>query len=322
MRVSDIGEFGLIKRLTEKLGMPASGDLIVGIGDDAAVWRAGERAIIATTDTMVEGIHYLPDVTPSCDLGWKALAVNVSDIAAMGGRPAFALVTLALPAQTEVESIDELYTGLQQCAEAFGVTIAGGDVVRAPQVSVTVALIGEAAVDSGQPLLLRRDAAQEGDAIAVTGTLGDAAAGFRRLKEGLPPSDPLAQAHLRPQPRVDTGLAAVDAGLPSGIDVSDGLLQDIGHICEMSGVSAVVRGDAVPISGDLRSAYPGEALSLACTGGEDYELVLVGARERLQRLGVSVIGEIVEKTERLVALVGASGEAIELGDAGWDHLRG
>jgi thiamine-monophosphate kinase len=321
VRVSDIGEFGLIERLARKLGVSASQDLIVGIGDDAALWRAGERAIIATTDTMVEGVHYLPDVTPWCDLGWKALAVNVSDIAAMGGRPAFALVTLALPPDAEVERIEELYDGLRQCAQAYGVTIAGGDVVRAPQVSITVALTGEALMDSGEPLLLRRDAAQEGDVIAVTGTLGNSAAGLRRLREGAPSSDPLAQAHLRPQPRVDVGLAAIDAGLTCGIDVSDGLLQDAGHICEMSGVGAVLRAEDLPLSDDLGVAYPDEALSLACTGGEDYELLLVGPRDRIERLDVTVIGEIVARTEPLVALVGASGEAIELGGTGWDHLR-
>jgi thiamine-monophosphate kinase len=321
VRISDIGEFRLIERLTEKLGVPASDALVVGIGDDGAVWRAGERAVIATTDTMVEGVHYLPDVTPWCDLGWKALAVNVSDIAAMGGRPAFGLVTLALPPQTEVGSIDELYAGLQQCAEAYGVTIAGGDVVRAPQVSITVALTGEAVVDGGYVRLLRRDGAHAGDVIAVTGTLGNSAAGLRRLKEGAPSSDPLAQAHLRPQPRVNAGLLAIDAGLTCGIDVSDGLLQDVGHICEMSGVSAAIRAQDVPMSDGLRAAYPDDALVLACTGGEDYELVLVGPRERMRALDVTVIGEIVSRRDPRVALVDESGEAIEIGDAGWDHLR-
>lgn len=325
VKVSDIGEFGLIKRLTEKLGVPASGDLIVGIGDDAAVWRAGERAIIATTDTMVEGVHYLADVTPWCDLGWKALAVNVSDIAAMGGRPTFALVTLALPADTDVKGIEELYDGLQQCAGAYGVTIAGGDVVRAPQVSITVALLGEAVLDGGEPRLLLRDAAHEGEVIAVTGSLGAAAGGLQRLNEGAAPDDPLVRAHLRPQARVDAGLAAIEAGLRCGIDVSDGLMQDVGHVCEMSGVSAVIRADDVPISDELRAAYPGEALRLACTGGEDYELVLVGPRDRIERMegmDVTVIGEIVPRGDPLIALVDASGEAIDFGDAGWDHLRG
>lgn len=307
--------------MTERVGVPAGDDLIVGIGDDAAVWRVGERAIVATTDTMVEDVHFLPGVTPWCDLGWKALAVNVSDIAAMGARPTFALVTLALPPDTPVKAVDELYDGLRECADAYGVTVAGGDVVRAPQVSITVALMGEPVMDSGQPRLLRRSAAQAGDVIAVTGTLGDAAAGLRRLRGGAAPDEPLVRAHLRPQPRVDTGLAAIEAGLTCGIDVSDGLMQDVGRICEMSGVGAVIRAADLPMSDGLRAAFPDDALRLACSGGEDYELVLVGGRERMLGLDVTVIGEIVPQAEPIVALVSVSGEAIDFGDAGWDHLR-
>jgi thiamine-monophosphate kinase len=146
MKVSDIGEFGLIERLTAALGAQSADKLVVGIGDDAAVWRSGDSYVVATTDTMVEGVHFLPGVIPWTDIGWKALAVNVSDIGAMGGEPAFALVTLALPPQTNVQEMDALYAGLREFAQAYGVTIAGGDVVSAPQVSVTVALLGRAQV--------------------------------------------------------------------------------------------------------------------------------------------------------------------------------
>jgi thiamine-monophosphate kinase len=322
VKVSDIGEFGLIRRLAEKLSVQASGDLIIGIGDDAAVWRVGGRAVIATTDTLVQGVHFLAGVTPWRDLGWKALAVNVSDVAAMGGSPAFALVTLAVPPDAVVESFDELYVGLRECAEAYGVTIAGGDVVRAPVFSVTVALMGEAVMEGREPLLLRRDAAKTGDAIAVTGVLGDSAAGLRRLTEGGSAVDALVQKHLRPQPRLESGRAAIEAGIRCGIDVSDGLLQDVGHICEASGVSAVLRAQDVPVSDALRAAYPDEALMLACTGGEDYELVLVGTRERLEGLDVSVIGEIVPEAETLAQLLDKSGEPLTFPEAGWDHLRG
>lgn len=320
VKVSDIGEFGLISRLSERLGMGADGDLIVGIGDDAAVWRVGDRAVIATTDTLVEGVHFLPGVPP-CDIGWKALAVNVSDIAAMGGRPTFALVTLALPAETDVERLDALYSGLGKCAEAYGVTIAGGDVVRAPQLSITVALVGEAVMDGGEPRLLRRNAAQVGNVIAVTGTLGDSAAGLRLLREGATADSPSLLAHLRPQPRVYAGIEAIEADLRCGIDISDGLLQDVGHICEESAVSAVVQADDVPVGEVAREKFADDALKLTCTGGEDYELVLVGPSERMSELDVTVIGEIVPRGDALVTLLDASGEAIDLGDSGWDHLR-
>ena len=331
MKVSELGEFGLIDRLAEALAArpmtESARRLAVGIGDDAAVWRTGDHVVVATTDTLVEGVHFLPDVAPR-DVGWKALAVNVSDIAAMGGRPTFALVTLALPPSSGVSDLEELYEGLGQCAEAYGVTVAGGDIVSAPQLSITVALLGDAVMDSGDPLLLRRDAAREGDAIAVTGKLGGSAGGLRALKAGAPAEHPLARAHLHPQPPLEAAFAAVASGVRCAIDVSDGLLQDIGHICKMSGVSAVVRADDLPVDRALLAAYPDDALQLAAAGGEDYELVLVGERERIDRLAksvdvpVTVIGEMVGRGEPSVSLVDERGEPISLPDTGWDHLRG
>ena len=324
MKVSDLGEFGLIRRLASAIGAGPE-ELIVGVGDDAAVWRLGDRAVIATTDTLVEGVHFLADA-PWRDIGWKSLAVNVSDIAAMGGRPLFALVTLALPPQTDVAAIDDLYAGLNDCARRYVVTIAGGDIVRAPQVSVTVALLGEAQQRDGAPLLLRRDAARAGDVIAVTGTLGDAAAGLRRLREGVPPADPLARGHLHPEPPLAVGQRAAAAGVRCGIDVSDGLLQDVGHICEMSHAGAVIRAPDVPLSAQLLAAYPGDALALACSGGEDYQLVLAGSRDIIERLQSSVdtrltiIGEITPGAGP-PRLLDTSGQELSLASAGWDQLR-
>jgi thiamine-monophosphate kinase len=319
MRVSDIGEFGLIERLAATLGR-ADPRLVIGIGDDAAVWRAGETYLLATTDTLVEGVHFLPSITPWSSLGWKALAVNVSDIAAMGGRPLFALVTLALPPETEVADIDALYAGLRECADACGVAVAGGDIVRAPQVSVTVALLGEAQARGGEPLLLRRDAARPGDVLAVTGALGASTAGLRRLREGAPPDDPLVRAHLRPEPPLEIAQEAARAGVTCGIDISDGLLQDAGHICEMSRTGAAIRAADVPIAPGVESAYPAEALALACTGGEDYQMLFAGPSAVIERLPATVIGEITPGPARVRLLDGA-GNDIALGSPGWDHLR-
>ncbi|TMF04342.1 MAG: thiamine-monophosphate kinase, partial [Chloroflexi bacterium] len=155
MNVSELGEFGLIERLAAALDGEAPGDLIVGIGDDAAAWRTGEQVLLATTDTLVEGVHFLPEFAPWTDIGWKAIAVNVSDIAAMGGEPLFALVTLALPPETDVTDAEEIYAGLAECAEHFGLAIVGGDVVRAPQLSVNIALIGGAQMEGKKPMLMR-----------------------------------------------------------------------------------------------------------------------------------------------------------------------
>jgi thiamine-monophosphate kinase len=336
MDVSELGEFGLIGRLKETLGAPTDDRLIVGISDDAAVWRNGESYVIATTDTMVEGVHFLPGNVPWRDVGWKSLAVNVSDIAAMGGAPTFALVTLALPPSTPVEHIDELYAGLRDCADAYHVSIAGGDIVAGSEVSVTVALMGDAAVDDGgQPLVLRRDAAGHDDVIAVTAPLGSSAGGLRLLLEGRADTFPsLVQAHTHPWPRVDAGAIALKSGVRCAMDISDGLVQDLGRICAASGVDAELRLNLIPMYADLRAAFPDDALRLAATGGEDYELLLVGQPDAIE-VADRVLREWLEIDERQLHLVGemkgrgggvvrvldAAGEEIDLGSGGWDHLK-
>jgi thiamine-monophosphate kinase len=330
VNVSDLGEFGLIDRLATAIGAVRPKSLIVGIGDDAAAWFAagGTAVVLATTDTLVEGVHFPSGLVPWRDLGWKALAVNVSDIAAMGGTPQFALVTLAVPPETPVADVDELYAGMRECSEEYGVTVVGGDVVRAPQAVIAVALLGRAKLgENGQPQLLRRDAARAGYAIAVTGTLGDSAAGLRRLKDGAPAAGPLVRAHLRPSPPLAVGRQAAGLGVPCAIDVSDGLLQDLGHICDLCGLGAVVRADALPLSQELRDAFPADALSLACTGGEDYQLVFIAPPETirllrpLRNVPVTVIGEMDDHPEHRPRLVDESGEEMRLTDLGWDHLR-
>ncbi len=277
---------------------------------------------------MVEGVHFVPGQAPWADVGWKALAVNISDIAAMGGAPLFALVTLALPPEMPVDDVEVLYAGLAECAREYGVTVAGGDIVRAPQATITVALIGRAERRDAEPLLLRRDAARPGHVIAVTGTLGDSAAGLRGLREGAAADEPLARRHLWPRPPLAAGRAAASGGVACGIDVSDGLLQDVGHVCEQSGVGAIIRAADIPLSEDLRAVYPDDALRLACTGGEDYELVLIADRDILNALSpmiglvqLTVIGEIVNDPEHRVRLLDGAGKRITFERSGWDAFR-
>jgi thiamine-monophosphate kinase len=332
VKVSELGEFGLIERLAQRLAsQPVNESLIAGIGDDAGVWRTAAGATIATTDTLVAGVHFLPERAPWPAVGWKAIAVNVSDIAAMGGTPDFALVTLMLPVDFEVEAVDALYNGIVEAATAFGVTVAGGDIVRAPVFSITVALTGTAALDSdGRPLLLRRDAGREGDVVAVTGALGGSAGGLRLQAQASPgpgAAPRLIERHLRPQPRLGAGRAAIADGLRCAIDISDGLLQDLGHICDASGLGAVVRADELPIEDGLADLVGAdEALRMAATGGEDYELLLCGPAAALEDLRsqidvpLSIIGELVEDSSHRVGLLDAAGAKIDLPSAGWDHL--
>jgi thiamine-monophosphate kinase len=338
MRVSDVGEFGLIELLSRELGVtyppaatpkPRAG-LLVDLGDDALVTEHLQGSLILTTDTMVEGVHFLPGRGSWSDVGWKALASNISDIAAMGGQPHLALVTLVLPPETEVESLLCLYRGLKECADAYGVLLGGGDIVRGPTLSVTVSLSGWASIGpDGKTTALARNTARPGDLVAVTGSLGDAAAGLKLLLDNVSGGEAEAQllsAHNRPRPRVEAGRAAVAAGVRCGMDVSDGLVQDLGHIARASGVMIRVDAARVPLSRELRQTYPSQALEMGLAGGEDYELVLVGPPAIMTALlsradlHLTQIGEVVVSDEPAVVVVDAGGQELKLARGGWDHM--
>lgn len=344
MKVSELGEFGLIDILNKmvqeaKVGMheglepSAIGhDLVIGIGDDAAAWRPVGYIELATTDTMVQDIHFKVGFGSWSDIGWKALAVNISDIAAMGGEPTYALITLGLPVDTEVENIRDLYDGLIQASKEYGLAIAGGDIVRSLSFFVTVALMGRANMGkSGDRELLLRSAAAPGDLVAVTGFVGSSAGGLRCLrgqgkgKKG--DRDYLAKAHLRPTPRVSEGRAAVDAGVKCAMDVSDGTVADLSKLCTASGVSAVLYSRSLPVHPSLKSAFPEEWLSLALFGGEDYELLFAASEERISTLqsqietSVSAIGRIEAGKSGSVTIIGESGDEVLWEGGGWDHLK-
>jgi thiamine-monophosphate kinase len=333
VKVSELGEFGLIARLAEAFargGQPPS--LVVGIGDDAAAWRAS-GVQLATTDTLIEGSHFaLPQVSWR-DLGWNALTVNVSDIAAMGGVPEQALLTLALPPETEVADVDELVAGMLAAGSEYDTAIVGGDIVGCDKTMVTVTLIGRALIDDrGQPLLMTRSGALVGDAIAVTGYLGDSAGGLRILlgesAGSAEAADYLKRAHLHHRPPLAIGQAAAREDVRAAIDVSDGLLQDLGHVCQASGLGAIVHAQRIPISPSLRQAFPQDALALACGGGEDYQLLLAAPPEVVERVRgkadvpIAVIGEMVADRQQRVRLLDEDGRELALPRAGWDHLRG
>jgi len=340
VKVSEIGEFGLIRLLAAEFGLeyPPARDsrprpgLLVDIGDDAVVGRRRDGAAVWTTDTLVAGVHFLPERTAWTATGWKALAVNVSDVAAMGATPDLALVTLGLPGQFLVENAIELYRGLREAAKAFGVTLAGGDIVRSPVFFATVALSGWARLtELGQPLAMTRGAARPGDIVAVSGWLGESGAGLKLLLDGAEARTAaqkrLIGRHERPQPRLALGREAIAHGVRCAIDVSDGLVQDLGHVARASGV--IIRLDAprLPLSASLKQAFPRQAQSLALSGGEDYELALVAPPpviERLLRDGdvpVTAIGEVLADDGQAVRVVDESGREVAVGPGGWDHFR-
>ena len=246
MKVSQLGEFGLIDLLAK---MAVGGDerLLIGIGDDAAAWKGDEAIQLATVDSFIEGVHFTRETTPWADIGGKALAVNLSDIAAMGGLPRYALVSLSLPGDTEVEDVTALYSGMLELAKQHGLTIVGGDTSRAPLVAIAVTVLGE----NPTKQILTRSSAKAGETIAVTGHLGGAAAGLEILKEkrrlGAGVEAPLKEAFLHPTPRVAEGLLLAEQGVKTAIDISDGLVADLGHICQASEVGALLEVGRLPI---------------------------------------------------------------------------
>ncbi len=340
MLVRDSGEFRLIALLAETLAAegvdwpggsesvtPARG---LGIGDDAAAWEGDAGIRVLTADAMVEGVHFDLGLTSLRDLGWKALAVNLSDVAAMGCAPACSVVTLGLRDDLPVEGLVEMYRGMAEACQAYGGRVVGGDIVRSPVFFVNVAMEGEARVrgPGGEGIILTRGAAEAGDAIAVTGSLGDSAGGLRMALAGEEFDEAtrrLHAAHFRPSPRLGEGQALAGAGVRAAMDVSDGLAGDLKKLCEASGVGALVHGSNVPVSRELRHRFPDEWLSLALTGGEDYELLFTGGTETVRRASmavdspVTVIGEIVEASAGMTIL-DSEGDAIDIDEGGWDHF--
>jgi len=336
MRVSDIGEFGLIDLLAGMVSQardkeaPSWQNLIIGIGDDAAVWRGNAGTQLATVDSFVQDVHFTLDIFPWEEIGWKALAVNLSDIAAMGGTPGYALVALAMPGETDVENIVQLYRGLIELAKQSGVAIIGGNISRAPAVVIDVTVLGEAGGKSGQ--VLTRSAAQPGDKIAVTGYPGTAAAGLEILKRksGFEPAivAALSRAFLHPTPRLAEGRVLLQGGVKAAIDISDGLVADLRHICRMSKVGARVEIDRVPVNPLVKASFKDKSLVMALSGGEDYELLFTARAEIIEKVRakvscpVMVIGEITGDNTGQVILVGGGGETAVPERMGWDHFRG
>jgi len=282
-----------------------------------------------STDTMVEGVHFNLDRTSWRDLGWKAMAVNLSDVAAMGCSPGYSVVTLGLHGGLPVDGLKEMYLGMADACRRFGGAAVGGDVVRSPVFFVTVAMTGMAG-DGDTPLLLR-GAARPGDQVAVTGSLGGSAGGLRMLAEGPVLDDKtgsyLRDAHNRPAPRVSEGAILRRDGVLAAIDISDGLVADLDKLCEASGVGAVVRSGLLPVDARLKAAFPQDWLSLALSGGEDYELLFTAPAGVISRAGeslnipVSVIGEVLEGPPK-VTVLDEHGDALQLDAGGWDHFRG
>jgi thiamine-monophosphate kinase len=334
MKVSDLGEFGLIDLLAKMAyGVPDKQtkswrQLILGIGDDAAAWYGNTSIQLATVDSLIQDVHFSLDITSWEELGWRALAANLSDIAAMGGLPRYALVSLAFPDDTEVENVTALYKGMIELAQQFEVAIVGGNISSAPLLVINITILGS--TKSQDKHMLTRSAAKAGEKVAVTGYLGGATAGLEMLTKHLQfdheATASLKKAFLHPYPRVAEGQILVEQGVRAAIDISDGLISDLGHICQASQVSARIEVDRVPVQPAVKANFGDRALELALSGGEDYELLFTAGAEVIDKVKaatscpITVIGEIISDRTDKVTLVDGKGNLVNLRKAGWEHF--
>ena len=311
-------EFNLIARHFRPLAGVGALDLL----DDAAVLAPPPgRELVLAADAMVAGVHFLPD-DPADTIGAKLLRVNLSDLAAMGAVPLGYLMTVAIPAGTPDAWLADFAAGLMRDQAAYGIALLGGDTSSTPgPVTLSLTVLGHVA--PGQAL--RRVGARVGDEVWVTGTIGDGALGLRALRgEVADPDGVLADRYRLPRPRLGLVLHGVAA---AGMDVSDGLVQDLGHLCRAAGLGAVIEAAQVPLSAAARTAGPGW-LPTCLTGGDDYELLLavppaqVGAlRAEGARVGVALtrVGRFV--AEPGVRVLDGDGETMRLPVGGWSHFR-
>ena len=315
MKLGDVGEFGLIKKVSRRA---KRSEVLVGIGDDAAVIRAGKEFILYTTDMMVEGDHFRMEWHPPEKIGRKAMASNISDIAAMGGIPEYALISISLRSDISVEFAESIYKGMYDTADRYGVDIIGGDTTHSSLIVINVALTGR----TDERHLALRSGAKSGDYILVSGPLGASRAGMELLLHGYTePKGPI-EKHLDPGCRMDIA-RDISRYANAVIDVSDGLASEIRHICEESGVGAIIEKEKIPLDRETIKAakiLETDPYDFALHGGEDYELLFTVSEENLDK---------VRKYGTVVGRIGGKGIGIRMRNekgeiedlkGGYDHF--
>jgi len=290
MKINKIGEFGLIKRIQQK---PKDKNVLVGIGDDTAVVKIGNKLALITTDTLIEGDHFNLDYFTPEQVGMKSIEINVSDIVSMGGKPKYALISLALRKDMDVKFVDGLYKGMRKAASKYNVEIIGGNLTHAKQVMIDIDLIGFVKKEN----LCLRSNAKPGDFILVSGDLGSSTAGLNLFLKKIKGHDYVKKKHLKPKAhpeKVKKFLNCINAME----DVSDGLASEIKHICEQSNVGAIIYANNIPIRAETiraAKAVNKNALDYALFGGEDFELVFTVSAKNLNKVRGYLVGEITKK---------------------------
>ncbi|WP_030913584.1 thiamine-phosphate kinase [Streptosporangium amethystogenes] len=309
--VGDLGEFGVVARIAGRL--PQGGTVLLGPGDDAAVVSAPDGRVVVTTDLLIEGRHFRRDWSSGYDIGRKAAAQNLSDVVAMGADPTGLVVGLGLPADAATGWLDDLTDGFRDECDLVGASVVGGDITRCDLVVIAVTALG----DLGGRAPVTRSGARPGDVVAVAGRLGHAAAGLALLRAGLAGPVELIDAHRRPCPPYPRGPEAAALGATAMLDVSDGLLQDLGHVAAAAGTALVLDPEAFDIPPVMREAarlLGTDPLEWVLSGGDDHALAATFPdRVRLPE-GWSVVGHVIEGE-------GVQVKGLLLDRGGWDHFR-
>jgi thiamine-monophosphate kinase len=334
--IGDAGEFGVIARVSRRL--PQGDAVLLGPGDDAALLAVPAGAVLASTDVLVEGNHFRRDWSTGYDVGRKAAAQNLADIAAMGGRGSALLVGLVAPADLPLRWLDELADGLADEAAVVGASVIGGDTVRGHELTVAVTALGVPDGSAGEHRLVTRAGARPGDVLAVAGWLGWSAAGLALLAAGIGSPRALIEAHRRPEPPYQAGPEAARLGATAMIDTSDGLLADLGHIAAASRVRVDVRAAALRVPSQLRDAAVAvgattgqhvRVLDWVLTGGEDHALAATFPPGVRLPARWTVIGSVRDCDDEAadggvgggLPAVTVDGEAWHGATPGWDHFR-
>lgn len=328
MKLSRLGEFALIDSI--RRATPLGHGVRLGIGDDAAWLESKSGSILVTSDLLIEGIHFKLAWTSLFSLGYKAVAVNLSDIAAMGGKPSYLVLALGIPADFDSDKVYEFYRGVKSLCSKTGVALVGGDTNVSKSLIISVCVIGHAPYSP-----VRRSGAKVGNDVYVTGTLGDSALGLKLLRSGTGGSNRRAFAYLvsrhhQPTPRLTAGALIARQRLATAmIDISDGLLQDLGHICKASGIGAQISAANLPLSDAYRILAGKDGFRYALNGGEDYELLFCARRrdrgriKKLQKLieiPISRIGSCVSAKTGITVL-DSLGRLVSLPSKGYNHFR-
>jgi thiamine-monophosphate kinase len=316
--IASVGEFGLIGRVIGRL--PLGLATLLGPGDDAAVVSAPDRRVVASTDVLVDGRHFRRDWSSALDVGHRAAAANLADIAAVGAVPTALLVALCAPPDLPLAWAEELADGLAEEAAAVGAGVVGGDVSASPTLTVAVTALG----DLRGLAPVTRAGARPGDVVALAGRLGYAAAGYTVLSRGFRSPNVLVEAYRRPQVPYAAGPAAADLGATAMIDVSDGLIADLGHVAGASGVAIDLRREAFPVPAQMRDAAAAlgvDPYAWLLTGGEDHALAATFPPEVVLPADWRVVGRVLRVRAPEAPAVTVDGEPFGDGPGGWDHFR-